>query len=55
MNADLHFGLVELHLMQLLSVASGFAFQLVGSDGSLPQGVHLVAVGAGGSGIYNQL
>lgn len=52
---NLHFGLVELHLVQLLPVASHFALQLVRLNGSLSQSVQLVAVGAGCTGVYKQL
>lgn len=51
----LHFGLVQLHLVQLLSVTSDLTLQLVRLDGSLSQGVQLVPVGAGCSGVYKKL
>lgn len=52
---NLHFGLVELHLVQLFLVASHFALQLVCLDGSLSQSIQLVAVSAGCAGIHKQL
>lgn len=52
---NLHFGLVELHLVQLLPVASHFALQLVCFDGSLSQSIQLITVSAGCTGIHKQL
>lgn len=52
---NLYFCLVELHLMQLLPVASHLTLQLVRLYGSLSQGVQLVTVGAGCAGVYQKL
>lgn len=52
---NLHFGFVELHLVQLLPVASHFTLQLVRLDGSLSQGIQFITVSAGCACIQKQL